>query len=366
MLPSGVALAVALQAVTPAAFSFTDAVPGYVFTFPADHASHPAYQSEWWYYTGHLDAASGETFGYQLTFFRVGFPPRAAGGRPASRWRFRDLVLAHFAVSDEKRREFRYFERLGRAALGLADARTDRYEVFTGGWQAGLVGNAHRLTARSGGVAIDLTLIPRKPPVVHGQRGVSQKADCAGCSSHYYSLTRLATRGTLERDGVRLAVTGTSWMDHEFGAGKLAPGMPGWDWYSVHLSDDTELMLYHLRGADGLPVPASSGTFVRADGTWRHLPREAFRVTAMGAWPSPHSKAIYPMGWAIEVPVEDLTLTLKPAFSAQELDTTASTGVTYWEGSMSAEGHRSGAPITGRGYVELTGYAAESRPASDH
>ena len=31
---------------------------------------------------------------------------------------------------------------------------------------------------------------------------------------------------------------------------------------------------------------------------------------------------------------------------------------TYWEGAVSIEGTLAGKPIQGRGYVELTGYAA--------
>ena len=44
-------------------------------SLPADHASHPDYKIEWWYYTGNLDATDRRRFGYQLTFFRIGVDP---------------------------------------------------------------------------------------------------------------------------------------------------------------------------------------------------------------------------------------------------------------------------------------------------
>src|SRR5215468_8272630 len=61
---------------------FRPALPGYRFRFPRDHASHPEYQTEWWYYTGHL-AAGVRRFGYELTFFRVGLDPARRPGTSA-------------------------------------------------------------------------------------------------------------------------------------------------------------------------------------------------------------------------------------------------------------------------------------------
>ena len=43
--------------------------------FPEDHAPHPGYRTEWWYYTGNLTADWGAHFGFQLTFFRTQISP---------------------------------------------------------------------------------------------------------------------------------------------------------------------------------------------------------------------------------------------------------------------------------------------------
>jgi predicted secreted hydrolase len=53
------------------------------------------------------------------------------------------------------------------------------------------------------------------------------------------------------------------------------------------------------------------------------------------------------------VPGKGLELEVAPVMADQELFTT----VRYWEGAVDVEGERDGAPVTGRGYVELTGYA---------
>ena len=231
------------------------AVSGYQFQFPRDHASHPDYKLEWWYYTGNLSAADGRQFGYQVTFFRVGVD--YAPSNP-SRWAVRDLFLAHFAVTDITRGHFQYAELLNRAGLGWAGAALDRYRVWNEGWEAALDSDGkHRLHARHGGMAIDLLLDPGKDPVDQGVNGVSQKGSAEGNASHYYSLTRMPTVGTLAVDGKATEVRGLSWMDHEFGTSFLEPGQQGWSWFALQLDDDTEMMLYEFRRSDGTRDPHS-------------------------------------------------------------------------------------------------------------
>ena len=127
----------------------------------------------------------------------------------------------------------------------------------------------HRLhlTAQDSGFGVDLTLTLNKPPVIHGQEGISRKGADPGQASHYYSLTRLATRGTVRVRGEPFEVTGTSWMDHEFGSGGLGEDQVGWDWFSVQFDSNVEFMLYLLRKQDGSHDPASSGTVIFPDGT---------------------------------------------------------------------------------------------------
>jgi predicted secreted hydrolase len=334
------------------------ALPPYTFRFPRDHAAHPEYQTEWWYYTGHLYSGP-RRFGYELTFFQVGIDPRRKASR--SRWALHALYFAHFTVTDEGNRSFRFTEEVSRPALDMAGANTDRYRVWIHDWSAGLGpdGRGHRLQAAAAEFAIDLELIPRKPPVIHGRGGVSQKSAGRGRASHYYSLTRLETRGKLRLGRQELPVTGLSWMDHEFGSNQLTPEQAGWDWFSLQLDNNRELMLYVMRRKDGTVEPQSSGTVVNADGTWKHLSLSEYRIQATAAWKSRGSGAIYPAAWSVRVPGEDLELRLVPAVADQELKT-AGTGVTYWEGSVRAEGRDRGKPVRGVGYVELTGYTGAS------
>uniref|UniRef100_A0A832I3P1 Carotenoid 1,2-hydratase n=1 Tax=Eiseniibacteriota bacterium TaxID=2212470 RepID=A0A832I3P1_UNCEI len=335
------------------------AVPPWRFEFPRDHAAHPEFQTEWWYYTGHL-RAGGRWFGFELTFFRVGLDPARRASRSA--WAPHTLHFAHAALTDERGRRFRFDERAARPALGMAGADSARLRAWIGDWSAELLpdGRTHRLRAPARDFALALDLAPLKPPAAHGADGVSQKSAGEGRASHYYSLTRLAARGTVTVDGVEHAVEGTAWMDHEFGSSQLAPDLVGWDWFAVQLEDGRELMLYRLRREDGSDEPHSSGTLVARDGRATHLPREAFSIEATGAWTSPHSGATYPSGWRLRVPRAGLDLALEPTLADQELRTGGPAGVTYWEGAVRVTGAAAGAPARGRGYVELTGYAGRA------
>jgi predicted secreted hydrolase len=331
---------------------------GYDVELPRDHASHPEYRIEWWYYTGNLDARDGRRFGYQLTFFRIGVD--YAPENP-SRWAVRDLFMTHLAVTDVAGGRYAYAERLNRAGVGWAGADADRYRVWNEDWEARLDERGdHLLRASEGGLGVDLRLGPGKPPVAHGERGLSQKGAQAGNASHYYSLTRMPTRGTLVVDGETVEVEGLSWMDHEFGTSFLEPEQVGWDWFSIQLDDGTELMLFQLRRADGSRDEHSSGTFV--DEAGRGLPVRAgdFGLEAGQPWRSPASGASYPVSWRITIPGRELDLRIRAAVEGQELRTERSTGVTYWEGAVDVEGTRGGAPVRGRGYLEMTGYSGSS------
>jgi len=332
------------------------ASPDVRLSFPRDHAAHPAYRVEWWYYTGNLDAADGRRFGYQVTFFRIGVDPAPAN---PSRWAVRDVYMTHLAVSDAAGQRYRFAERLNRAGPGLAGADVDGYRVWNEDWVAARgVSGAHALRLAAGGLGVDLALDEGRTPTLNGQGGYSRKGPSPGNASMYYALTRMPTRGTLTIDGERVAVTGASWMDREFGTNFLEAGQQGWDWLSLQLSDGSDLMIYQLRRRDGSRDPYSSGTLTRADGRVVRLDARDFTLIPGGeTFRSPGTGASYPVRWRIQVPDETLALDVSTPLANQELDLTGSIGVAYWEGVVDVTGTARGRPIGGRGYLEMTGYA---------
>lgn len=363
---SWIALALAVPALPAAQHGgFAIAKAPYTYHFPRDHAAHDRYRTEWWYFTGHLRAGDGRRFGYELTFFRIGLVPHARHLLPGqSDWRAAQLYPAHFAITDVSAGTFWYAQTLAREALNQGGSSQRELAVYANGWTLRGRSSGGRfvmhLHAARAGNALDLTEVPLKPPAIHGRGGISRKGACVSCASHYYSFTRLRTAGTLERAGVRYRVEGTSWMDHEYGSDELQADQIGWDWFSIQLDDDREIMLYQLRargqgGAQHLS-PQSSGSFVAPDGAVRHLSLADFTVTPTGTWRSPHTDALYPSGWLVRVSGLPRVLRLVPVLADQELADVS--GGAYWEGDVRVLDAATGARL-GAGYVELTGYAGK-------
>jgi predicted secreted hydrolase len=378
--------------------------------FPADHGKHPAFQTEWWYITGNLDAADGRAFGYQFTIFRQGISRKPHSGNP---WAVRDLYIFHGSLSDFSAGEYHSFHDISRAGPGLAGAAADTLDTYIKAQHLRRRPDGRlALTCRTTDYALELELTPTYPaPVLHGKKGLSRKGAKPGQASYYYSLPRLATAGTLiapgggktlaggdltaatgggttpapnetaaangkqtadnEKTGggkqtvtisVKAAVSGLSWYDHEFATNQLGPDQQGWDWVSLHLDDGTCLMLYQIRLTSGGTDPASSGTFIAADGNATHLQRTDFRFEPQnGTWTSKATGARYPLrrDIVIDRPVR-LRLELEPRFEAQEQDARDTTGAAYWEGGVTVRGTAGdGRTIAGTGYMELTGYGRQ-------
>jgi predicted secreted hydrolase len=331
------------------------AMPGYRYEFPRDHFDHPAFQTEWWYYTGNVKAADGHRFGFELTFFRQGVNRDATKTAP---WDVSDLYLAHLALSDLDARQFYHAERTNRAGPGIAGVSATEGRIWNGNWQLSWNRDEQDLQAIDSRFELRLKLQTEKPPVINGGNGVSQKAEGLGRASHYISLTRLATNGEIVLEGKKFEVSGLAWMDHEFFTHQLESDQVGWDWFSIQLSDDTELMLFRIRRKDGSADPFSAGTFVDARGASTHLRASDFSLQPEGAtWTSPATKANYPIEWKIGVPKFGIELSAKTPLPSQEL-TGGGTKVTpsYWEGAVTFDGSRSGTALRGVGYLEMTGY----------
>ncbi len=340
-----------------------DAAEGWAFaehpwswSFPRDHGNHSDFQIEWWYLTGNLCSPTGAAYGFELTLFRRGLfraPPQGA-----SRWKIRDLFFGHFAISDLGAKEFFFTERADRGALGEAGSAEGKMEVWVGDWRIEQRPEGSlRVHAAERGKKLDLVLVPRKPPVLHGELGLSRKADEPGAASYYYSFTRLETQGTIEEGKKILSLRGTSWFDHEFSSSALGKNQVGWDWFALQLDSGEELMLYGLRKKDGSIDTTAGGSWVEPDGTRRGLRYGEFTLERLELWKSPHTGACYPAGWRIRVPSLGLEVEVRPRMADQELDLHALGEIAYWEGAVRVSGTRREKPLHGVGYMELTGYA---------
>ena len=333
---------------------FADVVPGRSFSFPADHGEHPEFKTEWWYFNGNLSNEQGEQFGYQLTLFRVGLSKNNLTANPSA-WSTDSLLMGHFAVSDLEAQQFLSFERFARRSLGLAGVEPEGRRIWLENWSIERLNEGWTLKALAEEdehtVRLELSLEETKAPILQGDQGYSRKGPEAKHASYYVSQTRLKSNGKLEFDGKTHSVEGTSWFDHEWSSEAMAEGLAGWDWFSLQLSDDTELMIYLLRYEDGRIEPASSGSFVNSEGQKRNLALQDFEVLVQDRYQSQRGVE-YPNRWKISVPSVELKIQVDPLMADQEM----TSGVPYWEGAVSVSGTQAGNEVTGRGFVEMTGY----------
>ena len=329
------------------------------FSFPADHGPHLEQGIEWWYFAGNLDSDEGDHFGYQLALFRIGLS-REQPDRP-SRWAASQIYMGHLALTDVSNNRFYSFERFSRDSLDLSGASQEEgqnFHVWLEDWSIDGEGSEQptiRLTAAQDDVAISLELRSGKPLVLHGDSGFSQKSSSPGNASHYYSITRLPTNGTLSVAGQSFTVEGDSWMDREWSTSSLGEDQVGWDWFSLQLSDGRDLMFYQLRDGNGRVDPFSSGTIIFEDGSTRRLSVDDVTIQVLDSWQSPHGGE-YPIKWRMRLPADSIEMEIIPYVENQELDVS----IRYWEGAVKLNGTANGQPISGNGYVEMTGYATGS------
>jgi predicted secreted hydrolase len=347
----GVAVSQALGGVPEAGFA--RALRPRAFHFPADHGPHPGFQTEWWYFTGNLQTDKGRRFGYQLTFFRMALAPVAP--QRLSRWGADQAFMAHFALTDVAGKRFAFSERFSREALGLAGAGGNPLGVWLENWSARQSSAAPwsvKLVASEGGATIDLDLASLKQVVLNGDGGLSRKGAEAGNASYYYSIPRLATRGTLTVGGEQYRVTGLSWLDREWSTSALSGDQAGWDWFALQLDDGRDLMFYRLRRKDGSADPFSAGTLTAANGSSRRLGAGEVQLSASAWWKSPNSGTRYPARWRLRIPGEGIDLEVVPRLADQEF----LGSFKYWEGAVAITGK--GSSPGGTGYLEMTGYSA--------
>lgn len=362
--------------------NYTKAFREHKFNFPRDHAAHPDFRQEWWYFTGNVLSTKGQRFGYEFTIFRFALkPPKqeivtsdftisssTSSPTNASSWRASHIYMAHLAVTDIDNNKFYYAEQFSRDAMGLAGSGIiyrDRLEgdstqlkVWLNDWSIESVGDTvfpiQILAKDDDGFGISLVLNQTKPVVLHGDEGLSIKGDSPGNASYYYSITKMVTVGSITVDDVKASVSGYSWFDREWSTSQLDPEQEGWDWFALQLDDNREIMFYSMRREDGGLDLKSAGTIVEEDGTSRKLAVNDVNIDVIRHWTSPHSNITYPSGWKISIPSESLELQVTPAIEDQEMNTS----IRYWEGSVKVSGKykNNNRIVAGKGYVELAGY----------
>lgn len=323
--------------------------------FPRDHGAHPDYRTEWWYLTGWLD----NSLGFQITFFRTRTTIDPVN---PSAFAAQQLVIAHAAIADPTRGSLLHDERVARTGFGAASFSTADTDVVLDRWR--LVRSpqgTYRGVVAARGLTLEFDAQPTQPLLLQGEAGYSRKSTRPAHASYYYSQPHLSVRARLTRDGKTEERSGRGWLDHEWSSTLLDEEAAGWDWIGMNLDDGSALTAFSIRRrlptANLAPLyayaswrPGSGGGSVQTFG-----PREV-RVSSLGNWTSPRTRATWPV--EREIRIGTRTFTTQPLMNDQELDSRASTGAVYWEGAsrLLEDGKQ-----IGRGYLEMTGYVAPIR-----
>ncbi len=319
------------------------------FVFPLDHGPHERFRSEWWYLTVMLADEFGAEFGVQFTVFRQALDVARDADNP---WRSPQVYMAHAAVTAVREQRHWEAERLARGHPRLAGASGVPFRVWVDGWElSGRDGAFARqrldVSADKFRVALDLDVV--KAPVLQGDRGLSAKGP--GQASYYYSVPRLAARGTLWVGEVAHQVQGSAWLDREWSTSVLSKTQVGWDWFALQLEDATEIMVFRLRRNDGARDPYDQGLRVNVGGEGTYMGVGDFELEPEIFWEDELGVS-WPLQWRLTLVGRrgDRLLRVRAAVPNQRMDTS----IVYWEG-LAGVFDESGKRI-GRGYMELTGY----------
>ena len=337
-----------------------------VFQFPRDHLAHQAYKTEWWYLSGNLSAnslnESGSThkFAYQFTLFRFALRPEKSSSENSA-WRSSNIYMAHIALTDLNHHKFYQQERFSRDALSLAGAEKKEdgsLQFWLNDWQLKSLAADDlfplTLDINNDKFALQLQLETVKPMVLQGEQGLSQKS--SKHASYYYSYTRLASKGNITIEDKVFKVSGNSWFDREWSTSSLGEDQQGWDWFALHLDDGSDLMLYQMRKKDGSADIYSSGILVDSQGHSQVLPASDFHLQVIEYWQSPVSSIRYPIKWSISIPGKNIKLMVSTQNKQQEWSKAGGFSFNYWEGSVDVKGIKNQQPVSGSGYLEMTGY----------
>ena len=341
------------------------AQPPTALRFPADFGAHPETRTEWWYITGSLQAGT-RLWGFQVTFFRAAtWLATAIAQAQTSRFDAAQLLFAHAALTDLEAGRLRHDQRIARSGFGIAQAQVGDTAITLRDWQltrapSPTEARASRYTAKvasdSASFGFELQFDTTQPVLLQGDAGLSKKGPSEADASRYYSEPQLAARGRLTLDGKRIEVQGRAWLDHEWSDSFIPAQAVGWDWIGMNLDDGSALTAFRLRGADASSVYAG-GSFRAPGQMTRNFGPNEVRFTPGRNWTSAATRARYPVQWTIATPAG--TFRVNALLDNQELDSRASAGAVYWEGLselLDDKGQR-----VGRGYLEMTGYAAALR-----
>jgi predicted secreted hydrolase len=301
--------AAASQPPTTTDSALATGIPTFVH-LPADQAAHPSANTEWWYTIGHL-SSHGHEYGYEVQL--------TSGG------------VVQLAITDVT---------AGKYSTKL-DVRMPNATL------SGTLNDMH-ITATLPQGSLDLRLSAKGAAMYGNGTGLFP---FLGGSSYYYSLPNLETSGSLTLNGETGKVTGTSWLDRQWGAWDWTQ-LSRWTWMAVQLDNGEYLNLWDLFSTAGEQHWA---TVLHRDGSESIVSVTPLAKDATDFQTSPTTGQRYAGKWTVQIPSLKARLTVTATPTLQEIQAGAPFSPGINEAASTVTGTYQGEPVNGKVYVEQFG-----------
>jgi len=314
--------------------------------FPSDHGAHDNI-IEWWYFNGHLWDKNKNRYAFMDTLFRAN--NKKVNIPFLRRLPAKYVCFAHSIVTDLKKKKSE------KSVQSVALASKDSFKkpllyvnyldpMIVSGFFSSTIEQLSENRFHIKTDSLDLTLTSKKQPMLEGGKG---HINVCGRDSYYYSLTDMETSGIIKIGTDWVAVTGQSWMDHQWA--DVSYTKDQWTWFSLQLDNGMEIMCVEY-----LDKKDKSYLVDVLDKNNKHTSLNKLNLTATKKeWQSLTTKAKYPLEWEIEIPELNIKLKTDALINNQEM---VFGDINYWEGPLSITGSVDGKKVSGRGFMELVGY----------
>lgn len=323
-----------------------------VIKLPADQYAHPGAPTEWWWHVGTLRAGD-HVFGFEIN--AANFPDRKAC--------FSQIMLTdvagqkHYQNSSQQSPEGwaesdpakDWYVRLGNPDndpnwISMAAPQADPTQNMA--IKAAFIDDATKTS-----VAFDLMMSQDGSPFIVYGTGVSPSPPAPGGlaeNNYYYSLTRLACSGTISIGDAVIAVTGLTWMDHEYG--KFGSTGKPVKWFLQDMQLDNGVHISHFvsfpNAAPTLGVPTPSmATIQFPDGT-TYFETDCTLTPVGKTWKSPGGERFF-LTFEVVIPGFDASFKVRSLVPEQYFPF----GDVY-EGVASVTGEFAGEYVTGTAWNE--------------
>jgi predicted secreted hydrolase len=170
-------------------------------------------------------------------------------------------------------------------------------------------------------------------------------------NNYYYSLTRLAASGSVTIGGEKFAVSGCTWMDHEYGYFGTAAKPVKWILQDAQLDNGWTLSNYATLGEVPPKLNQPTASFVTLQDPAGAMYFQNSVLTPVGrTWTSPISAITYFMQFKIDIPSFAAALNVSSLVDAQEFPMGLGAGV--YEGVAAASGTFAGQSVSGTAWNE--------------